>query len=89
MTKKLLTLGAVALLSSTSLFAAGDSLQEHFQMEQKLQKQYQKRLKDGSGSTHMNQYNYQNQHEYMYNGTNPNRSNAGSSFGQRSGGGRR
>ena len=85
MKKTLLTLGAVALLASPTLFAAEDSLQEHLQMEQKLQKQYQKRLKDGSGSAEKNQYKYQNQHQYK--GTSPSRPNTGSTGGQRSGGG--
>ncbi len=49
MKKTLLTLGTIALLASPSLFAAEDSLQEHLQMEQKIQKQEQQRLKDGSG----------------------------------------
>lgn len=87
MTKTLLTLGAMALLASPSLFAAQDSLQEHLRMEQQLQKKYQKRLKDGSGEK--NQYKYQHQNQYKYKGTNPNRSSMGSSFGQRSGGGGR
>lgn len=87
MTKTLLTLSAVTLLASPSLFAIEDSLQEHLQMEQKLQKQYQKRLKDGSGDK--NQYKYQHQNKYQYQGTNPNRSNTGSMAGQRSGGGGR
>jgi hypothetical protein len=86
MKKTLLTLGAVALLTTPSLFAAEDSLQQHLRMEQKLQKQYQKRLKDGSGDK--NQYKYQYQNRYEYKGTNPNRSNTGSMGGQRSGGGR-
>ena len=85
MTKLLFTLSAVALLASPSLFAVEDSLQEHLKMEQKLQKQEQKRLKDGSGGK--NQYKYQNQHQHK--GTNPSRSNMGSFGGQRSGGGGR
>ncbi len=87
MKKTLLTLGAVALLASPSLFAVEDSLQEHLRMEQKLQKQEQKRLKDGSGSGTMNQHKYQNQHQYK--GTSSSRPNTGSMGGQRSGGGGR
>ena len=64
MKKSLLTLGVVALLTTPSLFAAEDSLQQHLRMEQKLQKQYQKRLKYSSDK---NQYKYQ--------GNNPSRHN--------------
>jgi len=81
MKKALLTLGAVALLASPSLFAVEDSLQEHLKMGQKLQKQEHKRLKDGSGSGTMNQHKYQNQSSM--------RSNTSSMGGQRSGGGGR
>jgi Ni/Co efflux regulator RcnB len=94
MKKTLLTLSAVALLTSPSLFAAEDSLQEHLQMEQKLQKQDQQRLKDGSGSGTKNQYEnqYENQYKYQnqnqYKGTNPSKPNTGS-FGGQSGGGRK
>lgn len=87
MKKTLLTLGAVALLASPSLFAVEDSLQEHLQIEQKLKQQEQKRLKDGSGAK--NQYKYQHKNQYQYQGTNPSRSNTGSMGGQRSGGGGR
>ncbi len=87
MKKTLLTLGAVALLASPSLFAVEDSLQEHLRMEQKLQKQEQKRLKDGTGSGTMNQHKYQHQHQYT--GTSSSRPNTGSMSGQRSGGGGR
>ena len=87
MKKALLTLGVVALLAPPSLFATEDSLQEHLRMEQKLQQQYQKRFKDGSGQK--NQYKYQHQNKYQYQGTNPSRSNIGSMGGQRSGGGGR
>lgn len=76
MKKTLITLSAVTLLASPSLFAVEDSLQQHLQMEQKLQKQYQKRLKDGSGDH--NQYTYKHEHQYNYQGTNPNRMNSGS-----------
>lgn len=79
MKKTLLTLSAIALLTSPSLFAAEDSLQEHLKMEQKLQKQYQKRLKDGSGEK--NQYKYQHQNQYKYQGSNPSRPNTGSMGG--------
>lgn len=85
MKKTLLTLGAVALLTSPSLFAVEDSLQEHLRIEQKLQKQERKRLKEANGEN--NQYKYEHKHEYK--GTNPNRSNTGSMGGQRSGGGGR
>ena len=86
MKKTLLTLGAAALLASTSLFAAEDSLQEHLKIEQKLQKQYQKRLKDGSSEK--NQYKYQKQNQYKYQGTNPSRPNSGSMRGSMGGSGR-
>ncbi|GIT97802.1 hypothetical protein [Sulfurovum sp. TSL1] len=84
MKKTLLTLGAVALLATPSLFAAEESLQQHLRMEQKLQKEYQKRVKDGSGEKNQYKYNYQKQYEYK--GANPNRSNTGSLGGQRGGG---
>ncbi|MGB5506045.1 MAG: hypothetical protein WBM70_05070 [Sulfurovum sp.] len=87
MKRTLLTLSAVALLASPSLFAVEDSLQEHLRMEQKLKQQEQKRLKDGSGSGNKHQYKYQNQHQYK--GTSPSRPNTGSMGGQRSGGGGR
>jgi len=86
MKKTLLTLSALALLTSPSLFAVEDSLQEHLKMEQKLKQQEQKRLKDGSGSAQKNQYKYQNQHQYK--GTSPSRPNTGS-VGAKSGGGGR
>ena len=86
MKKTLLTLSALALLTSPSLFAVEDSLQEHLKMEQKLKQQEQKRLKDGSGSAQKNQYKYQNQHQYK--GTSPSRPNTGSAGGQSGGGGR-
>ena len=86
MKKTLLTLSALALLTSPSLFAVEDSLQEHLKMEQKLKQQEQKRLKDGSGSAQKNQYKYQNQHQYK--GTSPSRPNTGSVGGQSGGGGR-
>jgi hypothetical protein len=85
MKKTLLTLGAVALLATPSFVSAEDSLQQHLRMEQKLQKQYQKRLKNGSGDK--NRYKYQYQNQYEYKGTNPNRLNSGSMGGQRGGGG--
>lgn len=84
MKKTLLTLGAVALLTSPSLFAVEDSLQEHLRIEQKLQKQERKRLKEANAEKNL--YKYEHQHEYK--GTNPNRSNTGTMGGQRSGGGR-
>ena len=87
MKKTLLTLSALALLTSPSLFAVEDSLQEHLKMEQKLKQQEQKRLKDGSGSGEKNQYKYQNKNQYK--GTSPSRSNTGSMGGQKSGGGGR
>lgn len=87
MKKTLLTLGAVALLASPSLFAVEDSLQEHLKMGQKLQKQEQKRLKDGSGSGEKHQYKYQNKHQYK--GTSSSRPNTGSMSGRSSGGGGR
>lgn len=86
MKKTLLTLSALALLTSPSLFAAEDSLQEHLKMEQKLKQQEQKRLKDDSGSGEKNQYKYQNQNQYK--GTSPSRSNTGSVGGKSGGGGR-
>ncbi len=84
MKKTLLTLGAVALLTSPSLFAVEDSLQEHLRIEQKLQKQERKRLKEANAEKNL--YKYEHQHEYK--GTNPNRLNTGTMGGQRSGGGR-
>jgi len=90
MTKALLTLGTIALLATPSLFAAEDSLQQHLRMEQQLQNQYQKRVKDGSGQQNQYKYQKENQYRYNYQGTNPNRSNAGSMGGaMRSGGGGR
>lgn len=86
MKKTLLTLGAVALFTTPSLFAAEDNLQQHLRMEQKLQKQYQKRLKDGSGDK--NQYKYQKQNQYKYRGSNPSKPNTGSMRGSMGGGGR-
>jgi len=85
MKKTLFTLSAVALLTSPSLFAVEDSLQEHLRMEQKIKTQEQKRLKDGSGNGQKNQYKYQNQHQYK--GTSSSRPSTGSMGGQRSGGG--
>ncbi|HSR74288.1 MAG TPA: hypothetical protein VLL31_05550 [Sulfurovum sp.] len=82
MKKTLLTLGAAALFTTPSLFAGQNSLQEHFQMEQKLQNQYQKRVKNGSGSTYRNQYQYKNEYQYNYQGSNSNRSGIGSAFGR-------
>jgi len=87
MNKTLLTLSAIVLLASPSLFAVEDSLQEHLRMEQKLKQQEQKRLKDGSGEK--NQYKYQNKHQHQYQGSNSSGSNMGSMGGSRSGGGRR
>lgn len=84
MKKTLLTFGAVALLASPSLFAAENSLQEHLRMEQKLQKQEQRILKDGSGEK--NQYKYQKQNQYKYEGTNPSKPNRGSMSGSTGGG---
>jgi len=87
MKKTLSTLGAVALLTTPSLFAAEDSLQQHLRMEQKLQKQYQKRLKDGNGE--QNRYKYQHVHQYKYQGTNQSRSNTSTMNGSMRGGGSR
>jgi hypothetical protein len=87
MKKTLLTLGAVALLATPSLFAAEDSLQEHLRMEQKLKTQEQKRLKEFGGEK--NQYQYQKQNEYRYQGTNPSRINTGSMNRSMGGGGGR
>lgn len=84
MKKTLFTLGTAALLTSSSLFAMEDSLQEHLRVGQMLQKQEQMRLKDGNGEKH--QYKYQHQNQYQYKGTNPNRSNMGSMGVARSGG---
>lgn len=85
MKKTLLTLSAIALLATPSLFAHENSLQDHLRIGQMLQKQEQKRLKNANGA--MNQYKYQHQHQYQ--GMNSNRSSMGSMGGQRSGGGRR
>ncbi len=87
MKKTLLTICAVTLLASPSLFAAENSYQEHLRMEQKLKQQEQKKLKDGSGNAQKHQYKYQNQHQYK--STNQNRSNTGSMGGKSGGGGRR
>jgi hypothetical protein len=87
MKKTLLTLGAVALLVTPSLYAAEDSLQEHLRMEQKLKTQEQKRLKEFGGEK--NQYQYQKQNEYRYQGTNPSRINTGSMNRSMGGGGGR
>lgn len=87
MNKTLLTLSAIALLASPSLFAAEGSLQEHLKMEQKLKQQEQKRVKDGNGEK--NQYKYQHQNQNQYQGSSPSRSNSGSMGGQRSSGGGR
>ena len=84
MKKTVLTLSAVALLATPSLFAHENSLQEHLRIGQMLQKQEQKRLNHANGA--MNQYKYQHQHQYQ--GSNSNRSSMGSMGGQRSGGGR-
>lgn len=90
MKKTLVTVATVALMASPSLFAAQDSLQEHLQMEQKIQKQEQQRLKDGSGTKNQykhqnqNQNQYQNQHQYNTGGAN--RSGMGSSMRQGGGG---
>jgi hypothetical protein len=84
MKKTLLTLGTVAFLASSSLFAMENNLQEHLRIGQMLQKQEQMRLKNGSGEKY--QYKYQHQNQYQYNGTNPNRSSMGSMGGLRSGG---
>ena len=85
MKKTLLTLSAVALLATPSLFAHENSLQEHLKMGQLLQKKEQKRLKNANAA--MNQYQYKHQHQYQ--GMNSSASNMGSMGGQRSGGGRR
>lgn len=87
MKKTVLTLGAVALLATPSLFAAEDSLQEHLRMEQKLKSQEQKRFKESGGEK--NQYQYQKQNEYRYQGTNPSRVNTGSMNRSMGGGGGR
>lgn len=91
MKKTLLTLGAVALLSSTSLFAAQDNLQEQLRMQEKVEKQqrdqYKYKNSDEMGSGTKNQYQHQYQNQYK--GTNPSRPNTGSVGGQRSGGGGR
>ena len=86
MNKTLLTLSAVALLATPSLFAHEDSLQEHLRMGQMLQKQEQKRVKESNGA--MNQYKYQYKHQHQYQGMNSIDSNMGSMGGQRRGGGR-
>ncbi len=87
MKKTLLILGAVALVATPSLVSAEDSLQQHLRMEQKLQKEYQKRMKNGNGEQNQYKYNYQKQYEYK--GTHPNRSSSRSIGGQRGGGGGR
>ena len=87
MKKTLLTLGAAALLATPSLFAAENSFQQHLRMEQKIQQQYQKRVKDGSGAK--NQYKYEQQNQYKYQSTNPSRPNTGSMRGSMGGGGGR
>ena len=61
--KTLLTLSAIALLATPSLFAHENSLQDHLRIGQMLQKQEQKRLKNANGA--MNQYKYQHQHQYQ------------------------
>lgn len=85
----LAALGAAALLTSTSLFAEQDSIQEHLKMEQKIQKQEQQRLKDGSGSGTKSQYKHQNQYQnqHQYNGSSATRPSTGPVSGQ--GGGKR
>lgn len=87
MKNTLLTVSAAALLATPSLVLAEDSLQQHLRMEQKLQEQYQKRLKDGSGEK--NQYKYEKQNQYKYQGTNPSRPNKGSMRGSMGRGGSR
>ena len=79
MKKILLTLGAVSLFVSPSLFAIEDSLQEHLRIEQKLKEQARKRLQDTNGD----KYQYQHQHKYQYKGTNPNMFNMGTMSGQK------
>lgn len=86
MKKTLFTLSAVALLAMPSLVAAKDSLQQQLRMEQKLQNEYQIRAKDGSGEK--NQYKYEYQKQYKYQGSNPSRFNTGSMRGLMGGGGR-
>ena len=83
MNKTLLTLSAVALLATPSLFAHENSLQEHLRMGQMLQKKEQKRLKNGIGE--QNQYKYQHKHQHQYQGMN----SIGSNMVQRGGGGGR
>lgn len=88
MKKTLTTVAIVVFMASPSLFAAQDSLQEHLQMEQKIQKQEQLRLKDGSGSGTKNQYKHQNQYQnqHQYNTGGANKSGMGSSMRQGGGG---
>jgi uncharacterized protein YxeA len=85
MKKTFATVATIALITSPSLFAAQDSLQEHLNMEQKIQKQEQQRLKDGTGTK--NQYKHQNQNQHQYNTSGANRTGTGSSM--RQGGGKR
>ena len=91
MKKTLLTLGAVALLASPSLFAVEDNIQEHLRMQEKIEKQernkYRYKNSDEMGSGTKNQYKHQYQNQYK--GTSSNRSYSGSGGGQRSGGGGR
>ncbi len=87
MKKILLTLGAMALLASPSLFAVEDNVMEHLRMQEKIEKQERNRVKDGSANGAKNQYKHQNQNQYK--GSNTSRSNmgSGSGGGQRGGGG--
>ena len=86
MKKTLVTVATIVLMTSPSLFAAQDSLQEHLNMEQKIQKQEQQKLKDGTGTK--NQYKHQNQYQNQnqYNTSGANRTGIGSSMRQGGGG---
>ena len=88
MKKTVLTLGAVALLASSSLFAVEDNVMEHLRMQEKFGKQEGNRVRDGGGSGAKNQYQHQKQNQYK--GSGQSRSSMGSGGGKRggSGGGR-
>ena len=86
MKKTLLTLGALALLASPSLFAAEAT---KTQSALTTQLQSQQRFHNGSGTGVKKQIKHQYKHQHTYQGTNTNMQGNGQGKGNRAGNGMR
>ena len=84
----MITLSVLALFATTSVFA--DNLQDHLNMEKKLQSQQQMQYQNGNGSGEQHRYRKQNKHQnsHSYSGSQGSRSGGNMDSGGASRGGK-